>query len=345
MKTKTYTYHASARDRAIAEFFENQTSVPVEVLTNEGESQAGLRVGDRVLSSTELVCPVELRERLAAAGVAFPEHRIVENVSDVETAFSGNQPVTVRAGQESQYAQFATDGVLPYQRIMASQPGARAVVETPCEGTGHWVFGLVTNGEVRVCAVADLEWKDEARRFPIAVSLPTSRSQEQSSDLQDVARKVVASLDFDSGPFRVECVFGDDGIRVTEVDLGRFGGGLPVDLLQLAGIADYWAEQCVLLDIDAQDRPLESRPVALRWLRSRSGIVESVDGASDVLAMNGVLSLQVDVKPGNQLGHVLDRYSRDRLGYLVVSGESNASALTMSNYAVESLVVHRRTVI
>lgn len=345
MDTEALTFLATRRLRAAANFFASRTSVPVEFASSNDESDAGLRCTDRVHPVSDVVSPIDLRERLVTAGIATPEFRIVDSADEVESAFRGNQSVTVRAGAESQFAQFAADAVLPYHRLTVRQLETSAVVEVPPVGSGHWVMGISSADGVHVRSIVDIEWKDDFRRFPVAVSAPTELSTGDAALLSQLSLQVADVMKLSHGPFRVECVKTDRGFVVTEVDLGWFGGGLPVDLLQIAGLADYWGEQCALLGIPCEPATLEPRAATLRWLRSRSGIVESVNGVNDVLALPGVQMLQVDVEVGETLGHVVDRHTRDRLGYLVVTEDSPHRAQTLSTYAVESVVVHRRTMI
>ena len=57
--------------------------------------------------------------------------------------------------------------------------------------------------------------------------------------------------------------------------------------------------------------------LAVAWISSRSGVVRKIEGVDSARAEEGVLSADVLVSVGDTIGHVIDKASRDRLGFVL----------------------------
>lgn len=328
------------------QFFESRTSIQVERDPERARNECGLTKSEGTLLPVyQIVDPDDLRTQLEKNDTTVPDYHRVSCLEEVQEAELDDEPVIVRMGDYCRYVLHGTDASLRYQQLHEATGKHHAVLERPMAGSAHWLIGMVNDSVVNSCSVLDVTWHTDSFQFPVAISGPSTLDDGAQSQLRELVGKVLSALNYIDGPFRIECIRDSEKFAITEVDTGWFNQAMPADLLQLSGITDYWAEQCRALGIEVLDEPIVQRSVALEWLYSRSGIVESIAGVEATRNLPGVQAVQLNVSVGDTLGHVLDAASRDKLGYVVTTGDSVEVAKYNATRAVESIVIERRTIL
>src|SRR5690606_13354871 len=74
-----------------------------------------------------------------------------------------------------------------------------------------------------------------------------------------------------------------------------------------------------------------NRTFSVAWLRSRSGVIRRIEGVERARALRSILDVVASAAPGEVVGHVVDKHSRDQLGYVLAAGDT---AIEARNHAL-----------
>lgn len=155
---------------------------------------------------------------------------------------------------------------------------------------------------------------DSPYRVVMELTLPVALNRERAEALQFIAHTVDRLLEHDPRPWlEVEAVWSDKGPVLTDVWLD----GEPTEVmaaLRQAGLDTV------------MNGAVPDRALSVAWLRSRSGVIRRIEGVERALALRSVIDVYVRARPGDVVGHVVDKDSRDRLGYVMASGATPADA-------------------
>jgi biotin carboxylase len=171
--------------------------------------------------------------------------------------------------------------------------------------------------------------------------VPAALTGAQDAVVADFTRRVLDEVGLVDGLAHTELMLTAAGPRVIEAH-NRRGGGRIADLLCLVYGVD-------LLQLGfALARPHPPTPVrrpahgaaAVRFLVAEPGRVVAIDGVERVAALDGVLDVQVDVRPGDLVRPA--QWSEDRCGQVLVRAGDTASAVALARRAAE--LIRIRTV-
>lgn len=339
------TLYSSPQHEALNRFFESRTSVHLDLDGARATEDCCLVLPDRKsVLFRAIVDPEQLRRRCIAHEVSVPEYYCASSISDLREPEVADTSVILRAGSYCRYVQFAADAGLSYRQLAALGEHSTVVIETPSRDSLHWVSGMAHDGKIIFQDIVDVQCQSDVFQFPMRLACPSSVNEEQRLRLSHLAERVVEALDLRDGPFRIECLLGNEAM-VTEVDSGWFDGSMPMDLFALAGVEDYWKKQCGAIGVECEEVGVKACFVSLKWLYSRSGIVEGIDGVDAASQLAGVHNVQVNARVGMSLGHVIDAASRDALGYVVATGSTREEAEIGSMKAVGLIDIERKTVL
>ena len=176
-------------------------------------------------------------------------------------------------------------------------------------------------------------------------SFPSSLPTSTIDRARDVAFAAVRALGLRNGIAFPQLIADGDDVRVVEIaariaagqmaDLVRFGTG--VELFDIA-IAQALGRPVS----DEQLRPTAVRPIAIRFLTARPGVlplgkVRFIKGIDEVRASPGVLAAGLYFGAGATITPL--HVDADRRGYVVATAESPQGALALADAAAGKLVV------
>lgn len=321
----------------------------VRLLAEDGDGEARILKGDEaVILMGGVVDPIEMRESLRQAGIELPKYWVVSGEEDILRHTTLEAPFVLRSGEHARFVQYGADTILPYYQLKSVTGQSSMVLEYGVRGAGYWVFGFVVDGVFSLHGIVDLEWLNETYRFPMSLCIPSRMNDEHRGKLVMISGATVEALGLRDGPVRMEYTYdeSEECFQVVEVDVGWFSAAFPVDLFALSNAGSYWQNQVRMLNGETVLPPDEvDRAASLRWLYSRSGIVDEIMHVDEVREMPGVLNVEVVVEIGMKLRHVVDVKSRDRLGYVVSSGGTLAEAQEISRTALDRIYIRRKTIL
>ncbi|MBI1317346.1 MAG: hypothetical protein GC168_00170 [Candidatus Hydrogenedens sp.] len=179
------------------------------------------------------------------------------------------------------------------------------------------VYRLHCDRELRpvspVMAEASLA-PDSPYRVVMELTLPGDLSSERAQQLSAIARRTEALLE-------------DDSRRWLEIEVVCTEAG-PV-------LTDVWLSSTPTVIMTALQRAgLDGMPhggdngsaFSVAWLRSRSGVIRRIEGLERARALRSVVDVVVHATLGDVVGHVVDKQSRDRLGYVLAKGDTPTDA-------------------
>lgn len=153
-----------------------------------------------------------------------------------------------------------------------------------------------------------------------------------------MARRSVAALDLGWGPTHSEVRLTAAGASFIEVNPRLAGGNIP-ELVRLAsGLDLITATVRVATGLDPELQPRCRRAAVIRFITSpQQGVLRRVTGLQEARGVAGVEEVQLYRYIGARVEHTGD--FRDRLGYVIASGETLSSAQEAVELACSRLQV------
>jgi biotin carboxylase len=171
--------------------------------------------------------------------------------------------------------------------------------------------------------------------------VPAALTGDQDAVVADFTRRVLDEVGLVDGLAHTELMLTATGPRVIEAH-NRRGGGRIADLVRLVYGVDMLRLGFGLAHPDPP-APVRHPPrgaAAVRFLVAEPGQVVAIDGVERAAALDGVLDIQVDVRPGDIVRPA--QWSEDRCGQVLVRAGDTASAVALARRAAE--LVRIRTV-
>jgi len=155
---------------------------------------------------------------------------------------------------------------------------------------------------------------DSPYRVVMELTLPIALDAQRAEALRRIMLAVNRLLENDPRPWlEIEAVWSDDGPVLTDVWLGS----VPTEIMAAL-------RQAGLDEVMNGKSP--ERALAVAWLRSRSGVIRRIEGVERAQALRSIVDVCVRAQPGDIVGHVVDKDSRDRLGYVMAAGATPTDA-------------------
>jgi biotin carboxylase len=280
-----------------------------------------------------------LREALSVADDLSPRYRSVTNEEEFRAAVRdiGYPCVFKPTGVSASTAIFVlndeAEATSAFQTmIKVSDPSVNRafsyyprhyIVEEYLDGPEFSVEGIVHDGTLFIAAITD---KQTTEPFKLEVQhiLPSGQPEHVIAEIKAKARRVVEILGLDHCPIHLECKYTSRGMRVIEI-AGRQGGdNIASHLIVLATGLDF-PEQIIrnALGLPVRfEQPLSRYAGLRKFVAEREGTVTSVALPDEMPAE--VLYHNVWVKEGDQILLPPKHFSRQLMGYVVVSGDSYA---------------------
>ncbi|MBB2942685.1 biotin carboxylase [Actinoplanes lutulentus] len=257
------------------------------------------------------------RELFGRAGLAQPAHFHARDADAAAGFAAGRWPVIAKplSGSGSHGVQVLGDE--SELRAWAAGHGDREtfLVEEFLDGPEVSVEALLVDGEVRFSNVTDKTVSGLPFRVELEHHVPAALAPAVRAAIERVLIGVTTAIGLRTGVVHLELILQAGGPSVVEI-AARTPGDYLMDVIEAATGVDLYdaviAAACGL--------PLEigkSRPdVASVWFPTpAAGTVESIEGAESIDRMPGVVKIEIDVLPGDEV-HPL-RSSMDRVGMVI----------------------------
>ncbi|MCL4217221.1 MAG: ATP-grasp domain-containing protein [Candidatus Hydrogenedentes bacterium] len=285
-----------------------------------------------------------LRNAMAGAGLPVPSYVMAATLAEaVEGAGHIGLPVIVKpadgnASRGVQRVDYIEDVSLAFANAQKAARNGQVLLEAFLHGPEFNVDGIMHQGRCLVGGITGKELSDNQYRYDMGIYMPPRLDHETQQQIGDCVGLALQALGVDTGIFHGEVILTPQGPRIVEI-AGRPGGGrIPSDLIPLTYGVDFLADafRVVLGEKPSESRRFE-RGAALYWIPSHSGIVTAIEGVEEAAAMEGVVDIVVNVKPGDALGHVVDCVTRDSIGYVLAAGGNVEESIARAESAAHTI--------
>lgn len=269
---------------------------------------------------------VVMRNKLVAAGIPCPGFKAVANLDDAQRAAREmGFPLIIKpvdnAGSRGVIRVENVDGLdWALANALAFSRTKKAIIEEFMVGVESTVEALSWDGECEILAMSDKRHVS----FPNCVAVSLDYPPEFPADIQDEIKTVVLgavrALGIDCGPTHTEVMVTDEGVKIVEV--AARGGGFRVfsDMIPLVSGVDAVGETIKMALGEVPDiKAKKQQGAVLRFFNpNQTGKLQRVTGVETARSLPGVIDVQIDVKPGDEIGPVTS--DGDRPGYLIATG-------------------------
>ncbi|MET0233526.1 MAG: ATP-grasp domain-containing protein [Kibdelosporangium sp.] len=294
-----------------------------------------------------------LRQVTRAAGIANPESARVTGPADVREFMLARpgpivlKPANRQASVGTQVIHSVTEIDEAWATCVAQDEGVfvpdramelRMLAERFVDGSEYSVEMLVRQGEPLFFNVTGKQLFPGSRPVELAHIVPADIPAELTELLGEQTRRVVDAAGFQDGIVHCEWIVAEGVPHVVEC-AGRFAGDGIIELIQRAYPVELeLSYYLVLKGEQPKDLPRVAKGgAAVRFLSIPPGIVEDVRGVEEAANSEGVFMCDVSISPGDHFDGL--RSSWDRVGDLMVTGDSPADALRLAEAAVAKIQV------
>jgi len=220
-----------------------------------------------------------------------------------------------------------SDLSLALNKLKKRRTDGRLRIQPTVEGTIFRLLAFKTGPDLMPIDVVEESVTSSVYRVPLGVVMPIDRSTPLYEAMVAQSEVVNRALTSGWGYVEMEFVLQDDEVILTDVQApAAFGPDLRAVVYESQGIDLYRAAMECALGRVPDLTPTCDRGAALTWLLTRSGIVTGFEGVVSARQLDGVETVHIVAKEGDILGHVVDRASRERGGYILATGDTATEA-------------------
>jgi biotin carboxylase len=264
------------------------------------------------------------RELFHRAGLAQPDHHHARAVDSAVEFAAGRYPVVAKplSGMGSRGVEVVNDEAELRAWAAGHQDGATFLVEAFLDGPEVSVEAILVDGAVQFRNVTAKTVTDLPYRVELAHHVPADVPAGTLDAIDVVLARVTGAMGMRTGIVHLELILRPDGPYVVEIAT-RTPGDYLMDVIEAATGVDLYdkvvAAACGLpLEIG------ESGPdLASVWFPTPpEGKVTSIEGVEQIERTPGVVKIEIDVLPGDEV-HAL-RSSMDRVGMVIYRAPDRA---------------------
>jgi len=285
-------------------------------------------------------------EALGAQGLPNPRFRAVRSIEQAEAAARElGAPLIVKPADS-----FASKGVrqldhledmpLAFTQALGNSCAGVVLLESVMAGQEVCVEGVVQDRALHVVTTMGKERSNPPYCFARGVYAPGPLDVDTRDRVMETVNASLDALGLTAGYVHVETIVSPEAVGIIEVAPYPAAARLPQDLALLAHGVDTTA---ICLSMAVGDRPdcthRFKRAAALFWIPSRSGVITEIQGVEEARAAPGIEEVVVTARRGDVMRHAADCASRDRVGYVLATGDSAAQAINRACHARDLCVI------
>ena len=286
----------------------------------------------------------EMIKAFEAAGVEHPWFFIAKNGEEFEAALPSltypciMKPTDSSGSRGVVLAHDREELVREYGYTLASSRGGAVILEEYMRGPEFSVEVMVTGGEPHVLQVTDKLTTGAPHFVEMGHSQPSGQTQENLDKIRDLACRAVKAVGIDRGPAHVEIILTEDGPKMVELGARMGGDCITTHLVPLStGIDMIRATIDMACGKEPDITPKWSKGAAIRYFRTESGVLASVEGTEEALAIPGVKEISFVKKPGEHVGEIGS--SGDRIGFVIAQADTAAEAVKICERAMQTVMI------
>ena len=210
------------------------------------------------------------------------------------------------------------------------------VVEEFMEGPEVSVETLAINGKVHIIQITD----KLTTGAPYFVEMGHSQPSRLSAEIQDQIRAVAAAankaIGIENGPSHTEIKVTDDGPKIVELGARLGGDCITTHLVPLStGVDMVESTIKIALGEEPDVQPKWNKGSAIRYFKTKNGIIRSVKGLDEAEKVSGVAQISIVHGVRSKVGDI--KSSVDRVGFVISQSDDPAAAVDICDKVKESI--------
>lgn len=282
-----------------------------------------------------------MRRAFAQAGVSSPRSRPAGSLEEfVQAAHEFGGQIIVKPSRSSGgrgVTALAPDAPrdslrAAFDHCLVHARGQDILVEEFVTGPEYSVEGLTCGGRTRIAAITEKLTSGPPHFVEVGHNQPPDLSADAEQLLRETALAAIEALGIDDSASHVEIKLSNSGPQVIEAAARLGGGFIASHLVTLSTGVDFLqaAIRVALGDQPELAPPLE-RGSAVRFIVSKPGRIDRIEGAGQARELPGVAEVELYVQPGDVIQSLTDATSR--LGHVICSGADRAEAVQRADAA------------
>ena len=222
------------------------------------------------------------------------------------------------------------------------------LVENLWEGTEHTVETLFDiHGKFHPCFITDRIF-DYSNGFALEVGLrhPTTLPEYVQRKAFKIAESMARDLGIERGPFKLDIIVTEDGVRVIEATT-RFSGGFDCQYLVPTATGKNILRAGILTAIGLSCMaeytliPKWDKVALSQSLWPEPGIIKKIDGVEEAWQIPGVKHIIFRKKVGDTVGEYID--CTQRVCFIITSGDTEEEARVAMDKARNTIKIRMAT--
>jgi len=291
-------------------------------------------------TAARLVNVPGMRDALTGCGVSVPLFRVADSLEQAELAARDLplpfvvRPASGRRDSAVRLLRHIEDLPLAFARARRCSGNGVVLLEEAVEGREYEVLAVIHKGDLAFSITGRIEERADRCLLATGMSMPAAVDDAGREVLVERAAQALAAVGYDNGPARVRLVLTSEGPVVRDVGHLCSTHCAVLDMARFCCGADLIADAIrVAFGEPPHETTTAECSAAAFWIPAHSGTVEEIHGLHSAARLPGVLDLAIHVKPGDELGHVIDRESRDRIGWVIAAGKDAGEAIATARRA------------
>jgi biotin carboxylase len=288
-----------------------------------------------------------LREVLSESGVNSPWFRKINRVEDIEyCAEQFGYPFILKPVDSS--ASRGVHLITNIEQISQAYTQAKAhakngilIAEEFIDGQEFSVEAITHKGKTQIVAVTEKLTTGAPHFVETGHMIPAAISRVDMDDLQQTVVSAIEAIGLNEAITHTELKINKKGFIIIEIGPRLGGDYITTDLVPLATGYDLVKNSIRLalgLPLDVLEN--NQRAAGIAFLTPPEGIVQSVDGLSNLSLIEGYVKAELFVKAGDQVSNV--RSSMDRAGYVIVDGATRDEVTKGLKRALSEIIINTR---
>jgi len=292
-----------------------------------------------------LVDSVDARKKLGVAGVpTLPGEVVFSKQEALTVARKLTPPFRVYTSYTERFSLYAEDIGLAYIQAVPNASHGVVVESTAKKNVLSALVCMHPAGHY-FAQWFETKWMSEHLQFPIRI-----RSL-QSADMgthpaKKLLDNVVDALGLTSGLFKIEFVETQTGDWVVRHSITlTMSDWLPLEWWQteLGQSVLSSVVQCSH-NLPLTENPSQQQSV-VQWLETHSGVVKSVKGGDAAAAQPGIITVELAVREGDIMRHVVDKESREKVGFVIAEGANTEEATARIEAAIQKIEIETENIL
>lgn len=213
------------------------------------------------------------------------------------------------------------------------------LVEEMMNGREVSVELIVEDGVPFAAQVTDKLTTGAPHFIEIGHAQPSTLSDEKVELIKKVACQAAIAVGLQNSIAHAELFLTSEGPKMVEI-AGRLGGGGIAEQLIVLSTGINMAELTISYSLGMENqhpKPSFNRASVSRFILSKDGVVESIDGIEDARKIPGVTEVSLFFKNGDKFHDAVD--NSGRIGYVIATANKQEDAVKICEEAINKIIV------